>query len=162
MKCWGFWNNTHTLSIGSWCHYPMERLLRWNKKYEYRRADPLHAYLGSELVKNKVRNWTGDDRLYYHYSWVRPLDKIARKIARYQKWSGVYTGSYMQEVFLKWRDDPDGCGESTHPWHGGKCCQYSGLHPASVHAIPVYTKSAMSKSVSSAKGTDISGRMWLT
>ena len=134
-----FWNNMETIGTGSWEGYPQERMVKWRKGYSYK--DRTHFSVASPdggHASSKVKTYTGNDKLFYHYAWVRPLEKIQQKVNYYQhqlakEWNdpkGVHS-NYMQDVFLKWRHDPSSV-KATHPRGGGSTTPFAGIHPASI------------------------------
>jgi len=133
-----FWNNVETLGTGQWESYPQERIVKWREGYQYKAPNHLAVSNsdGAE-VANRVPTFYSDEKFFYHYSWVRPIEKIRQKMMYYQhqlkdEWNQkCLSTDYVDNVFLRWRTDPEGVPE-THPRGGGTTCQFSGIHPYEV------------------------------
>ena len=133
-----FWNNVETLGVGSWETYPQERIVKWKKGYRYKAPNHLAVSdaTGKEIV-NRVPTYAGNEKFFYHYSWVRPIEKIQQKMDYYQyqlkeEWGHKnILRNYVDDVFLKWREDPDSVKE-THPRGGGSTAPFGGIHPHEV------------------------------
>lgn len=139
MQYYLFWNNMETLGTGSWEGYPQERMVKWKRGYSYK--DKTHFSVAAENgghASSKVKTYHGQDKLFYHYAWVRPLHKIKQKVDYYQhqlaqEWSdpkGV-NSNYFQDVFLKWRESPSNV-KATHPRGGGGTIPFAGIHPSPI------------------------------
>lgn len=133
-----FWNNIETVGTGSWDQYPQERLVKWKNGYHYK--SPNHLFVvdkNGQRVNKTVPTYSGRERLFYHYSWVRPLNKIKQKLEYYniqlrEEWGkNDIAKNYIEDVFLKWRNDPKSV-RSTHPRGGGGACPFAGIHPYEV------------------------------
>ena len=82
--------------------------------------------------------------MFYHYSWVRPVEKIRQKLAYYSFQSGnTQAESYVDNVFLKWRTDPESVEGMTHPMKGGKTESFKGVHPHGVQKLIDEARSAL-------------------
>lgn len=134
-----FWNNMETLGTGSWENYPQERIVKWRAGYKF--AAPNHLEVSNSSgrpVSEKITTYQGKDKMFYHYAYVRPLEKIKQKIDYYkyqlsQEWGdkrGVLE-NYIKDVFLKWRSDPRSVS-ATHPRGGGSFCKFAGIHPYNI------------------------------
>jgi len=141
MQFYLFWNNMYTLGTGNWMSYPQERVVRWKKGYCYNGNNHLNVDSGkNSLVCQSVPTYRGHEKLFYHYSWVRPIEKIRQKIEYYQQQlanevsSNIPNPNYVDEVFLKWRKTPTKVQE-THPRGGGSTTPFIGLHPASIERL---------------------------
>lgn len=136
MQFFLFWNNVHTLGIKKWEQFTQERIVKWKKGYGYRGQNHLHVsdHTGV-LVKNIVPCWQGKEKLFYHYSWIRPIEKIRQKLAYYKHQSGNDNDQYVDNIFLQWRKNPEMVGKRTHPMGGGECVPYVGTHPAGVQKL---------------------------
>lgn len=134
-----FWNNVNTLGIGSWEEYPQERIVKWKHGYHYKNPNHLAVTAANGVeVAQQVPTYNGSDKLFYHYSWVRPLEKIKQKMRYYQiqlanEWQriGEVNDNYFDDVFLKWRTNPNSISY-THPRGGGSYCEFGGIHPYEV------------------------------
>ena len=126
---WTFWNQIDVLGTDTWDKCSQECVVRWKKGYEYVNGDHQHVRIGTTLVKDTVSCWKGNDRLFYHYSWVRPLEKIRQKLVYYEQQTGVKTEGYLENIFLKWRKTPQNFNGPTHPCTGGRYSTHHGLHP---------------------------------
>lgn len=136
MQFWLFWNNMHTLGVGKWETFPQERVVKWKKGYDYRNGSHLHVLdEKGRLVKNIVPCWHGDEKLFYHYSWVRPIEKIRQKLTYYKHQTGNDNDKYVDDVFLLWRKSPNSVSNKTHPMGGGGVAPFNGLHPGSVQKL---------------------------
>jgi len=139
MQFYLFWNDVDTLGTGAWEQYKQERIVKWKEGYYYRRPNHLHVSCSFGLVKDQVRCYQGEERLFYHYAYVRPIEKIQQKIDYYvhqlrEEWKdprGIEQ-NYVRDIFLKWRLDPTSVG-FTHPRGGAsKARPFFGMHPKSV------------------------------
>ena len=72
--------------------------------------------------------------MFYHYSWVRPIEKIKQKREYYKHQSRNKNDSYLDEVFIKWRTDPKSV-VATHPMGGGGAAPFEGIHPESIQKL---------------------------
>lgn len=136
MQFWLFWNNMQTLGTGSWERYPQERVVRWAEGFGYRNGNHLHvSNANGDLVSSIYPCWRGDEKLFFHYSWVRPLEKIRQKREYYKHQSGNKNDTYVDEVFLKWRKDPHSVIGQTHPMGGGNFKPFEGVHPPGVQKL---------------------------
>jgi GT2 family glycosyltransferase len=136
MQFWLFWNNVNTLGTGSWQLYPQERIVKWGTGYHYKKGQHLHvANRGGRLVKTTMPTWQGSEKLFYHYSWVRPIEKIMQKQLYYKYQSGIDQTGYIDDVFLKWREDPEAVRGKTHPKQGGDWTEFPGIHPPQVQKL---------------------------
>ncbi|MHA1949713.1 MAG: glycosyltransferase family 2 protein [Candidatus Thorarchaeota archaeon] len=137
IQFWVFWNNVHTLGTGVWEQYPQERIVHWKPGFKYRGKNHLHVSTESgRLIKDIYPTFKGKEKMFYHYSWVRPIEKIAQKLEYYKHQSGnTKAPSYVDDVFLKWRTDPDSVQGKTHPMRGGKTEPFPGVHPESIQEL---------------------------
>lgn len=135
MQFWVFWNNVNTLGTGKWQTYPQERMIRWRKDYHYHGKNHFHVHNSSgKVVHKNVKTWQSDEKMFYHYSWVRPIEKIRQKLEYYKYQAGINNDRYVNDVFLKWRNDPNAIKE-THPMGGGGFAAFEGTHPAQVQKL---------------------------
>jgi GT2 family glycosyltransferase len=137
MQFWLFWNDMWTNGTGTWGNYPQERLVHWKEGYGYRKNNHLNVSNASgKPVNSIVPCWRGSDKLFYHYSWVRPVEKIRQKLAYYKYQSGnTQAETYVDNVFLKWRKDQKSVQGKTHPMGGGGTEPFQGIHPAGIHRL---------------------------
>jgi len=130
-----FWNNVNTIGTGSWERYPQERVVKWKKGYGYRGRNHLFVTNEKKELVHTVRPcWKGSEKLFYHYSWIRPTEKIEQKREYYKYQSGNKHDTYVEKIFLKWRDDPKSISH-THPMGGGGYERFNGIHPIQVQAL---------------------------
>lgn len=144
MQYYLFWNNVNTLGTGAWENdYPQERIVKWRDGYHYRQ--PNHLFVSSAdgtEVRKKVRTFNGGEKMFYHYAYVRPLHKIRQKIDYYihqlrEEWKqkDAILEKYVDDVFLKWREDPAAV-KKTHPRGGVSGTAYfTGIHPKGVSKL---------------------------
>ena len=135
-----FWNNFETLGTGIWEDFLQTKAVRWQAGYHYRdHNEPCDAAgrpLGS--LPNR-RTWPrptggGEERLYAHYSWVKPIAKLRAKAAYYEHQPGSaerMRPNYIDDVFLPWRENPPAIVQQlgTHPFGGGGAARFDGTHP---------------------------------
>jgi len=135
MQFWLFWNNINTLGKGAWEKYPQERMVKWGEGYKYRGRNHLFVSNGrNELVHTLGNTWSGSEKLFYHYSWVRPIEKIRQKLFYYKFQSGNNNDAYVDNVFLKWRTDPKSV-KATHPMGRGSATKFNGCHPPEIRQL---------------------------
>ena len=136
MQFWLFWNNVDTIGTGNWGNYPQERIVRWQPGFEYKNGNHLHvSAFDGRLAKSLYPTWKGDQKMFYHYSWVRPIEKIQQKLFYYKYQSGNNNDQYVDNVFLKWREDPESVRGKTHPMGGGDFQEFPGIHPKCVQEL---------------------------
>ena len=136
MQFWLFWNNMNTMGTGKWDNYPQERIVKWHSGYEYKGSNHLHVAMGNgELAKGTRPCYNGNEKLFYHYSWVRPIQKIRQKLLYYKYQSGNNNDIYVDDVFLKYRENPEAVIGKTHPMGGGEFKEFNGIHPKSIQKI---------------------------
>lgn len=134
---WVFWNDMNTIGTGAWEKYPQERVVRWKNGYHYHGKNHLHVANGAgQLVRSIVPTFSDPEKIFYHYSWVRPLEKIRQKLYYYKFQSGNNNDSYVDDVFLKWRENPASVAGKTHPIKpGGGAEPFPGIHPESIQKL---------------------------
>ena len=130
---WLFWNNLETIGTGTWDQYPQERLIKWKKGYHYQNHLHVSDSTGA-LVKNMRPCWRGSEKLFYHYSWVRPTEKIRQKRDYYKYQSKNTNDTYVDDIFLKWREYPT-LVKYTHPMGGGSYKEFKGIHPSQIQDL---------------------------
>lgn len=136
LNFWTFWNNVNTIGTGVWDNYPQERIVKWQKGYHYSGKNHLFVSdVNNNLVRNKVKTFSGKERLFYHYSWVRPLQKIKQKRDYYKFQSGHSGDHYLESIFLEWRKNPSKIEGNTHPFGGGGTEEFKGIHPIQVQKL---------------------------
>jgi GT2 family glycosyltransferase len=137
MQFWLFWNNMNTIGTRKWEQYPQERVVKWKQGYAYRGKNHLHvaANKSGHLAKSVAPTWSGKEKLFYHYSWVRPIDKIRQKLYYYKYQSGNNNDQYVDDIFLAWRDNPETVRGKTHPMGGGDWAEFPAIHPRSIQEL---------------------------
>jgi GT2 family glycosyltransferase len=135
MQFWLFWNNMNTIGTGKWSSYPQERVVRWKEGMAYRGTNHLHVSMADgKTARSVLPCWKGREKMFYHYSWVRPIDKIRQKLYYYKYQTGNNNDYYVENVFLKWRDNPTSVG-GTHPMGGGGWDKFPGIHPTGIQKL---------------------------
>lgn len=136
MQFWCFWNDVHTIGTGKWDQFHQERVVRWHPGFGYKNKNHLHvSAFDGRMAKSVYPTWKGEQRLFYHYSWVRPIEKIRQKLYYYKHQSGNNNDAYVDDVFLKWREDPNSVEGKTHPMGGGGFASFPGIHPKQVQEL---------------------------
>lgn len=130
MQFWLFWNNLQTIGNGNWDNFRQERIVKWKQGYKYS-SNHLFVSHNNSLVKDVRPCFNGNERLFYHYSWIRPIEKIRQKLNYYVYQTGLKNINYVDDVFLKWRENPSLVNE-THPMGGGGTERFRGIHPQAV------------------------------
>ena len=125
-----FWNDFDTVGTGKWDEYRQAKIVRWRKGYHYRDHNcPSNA--AGELIMQTRSALHVDEKLFHHYSWVKPLEKLRAKADYYTYQVGGVRKDYIDKVFLAWREDPKGVVKKygTHPYGGGGVTKFLGKHP---------------------------------
>jgi len=136
IQFWLFWNDMNTLGTGKWQQYPQERLVHWQKGYCYKNNHLHVSNAHGKLVNSIQPCYRGNEKLFYHYSWVRPVEKIRQKIEYYKHQSGIKQSlDYVDDVFLKWRNDSNSVQGLTHPVGGGGTEPFKGIHPIEIREM---------------------------
>jgi len=128
-----FWNNFQTVGTGVWDNFPQIKVVRWHDGYHYKDHNML-CDKGGNLVASLHRVCSIKEKLYAHYSWVKPLEKLRLKAAYYEQQTGAaerMTKNYIDKVFLPWRSSPKEIELKfgTHPFGGGGTARFAGSHP---------------------------------
>jgi hypothetical protein len=132
LQFWTFWNNINTIGTGKWDKYTQERLVKWKEGYHYLGKNHLYVSTADgRMVRDCVNTYKGKERLFYHYSWVRPLEKIIQKREYYKVQADRSEDDYVENVFLKWREDPNSV-RYTHPFGEGGWETFKGVHPKEI------------------------------
>jgi hypothetical protein len=113
--------------------------VKWKKGYHYEGRNHLSVVDSTNReIAFRVPTYNEEEKLFYHYSWVRPLHKIQQKLTYYdiqlrKEWHqhNPVISRYVDDVFLKWRDNPEEV-LYTHPRGGGETCPFAGIHPYEV------------------------------
>jgi GT2 family glycosyltransferase len=132
------WNKMNVIGTDTWDSFPQERIVKWRPTFKYRGTNHLKVTCeGNRLASDVLSHYQGTERLFYHYSWIRPIEKIRQKIEYYHHQSGslMTTNNYVDNVFLKWRTDPESVIGKTHPMGGGSFAKFKGLHPRNVQEL---------------------------
>jgi len=129
-----FWNNFETVGTGLWDQFPQVKVVRWHEGYHYRDHNCPCDATGRLVSGGKEKRRLIAERLYAHYAWVKPLDKLRKKAAYYERQPGAASRirpRYIDDVFLPWRETPLAIAErfGTHPFGGGGFCAFEGEHP---------------------------------
>ena len=128
-----FWNDVETVGTGVWDDFRQVKAVRWRKGDRYRDHNCPSDARGC-LVTAARRVGDTDERLYAHYAWVKPVEKLRLKAAYYGRQPGArerIRPNYMDEVFLAWRRTPLEVVSrfGTHPFGGGGAEPFLGAHP---------------------------------
>jgi GT2 family glycosyltransferase len=139
---WLAWNDLDTVGTGVWDGFPQQKAVRWREGMTYERDDnvphvdgmPLPSVPGLRVLR------CADERLYWHYSWVGPLEKLRRKAAWYAEKKatrGRVRPDYFDRVFMAWRADPGRVEAElgTHPFGGGGAAAREAPHPPGVRRM---------------------------
>lgn len=136
MQFWLFWNNMNMMGTGKWEQYPQERIVKWHPEYGYKGSNHLHVSMpNGDLVHSRRPCYKGNEKLFYHYSWVRPIQKIRQKLLYYKYQSGNNNDIYVDDIFLKFRENPQAVDGKTHPMGGGNFKEFNGIHPKNIQKI---------------------------
>jgi len=133
-----FWNNFHTLGTSVWNDFLQTKAVKWRRGFKYINHNCPSDASGKLIVRNgQYKKWRSSaEKLYCHYSWVKPLDKLRAKAEYYRHQGGhpPVVGDYIDRVFLAWRDDPQTVERrfGTHPYGAGETEMYKLEHPASI------------------------------
>ena len=133
-----FWNNFHTLGTSVWNDFLQSKAVRWHKGFRYLNHNCPSDTSGKLIVRRDAyRKWrSSNERLYCHYSWVKPLEKLRVKAEYYRHQGGhpAVVKDYMNKVFLAWRQDPAGVEKmyGTHPYGAGETMEFPLRHPKSI------------------------------
>jgi GT2 family glycosyltransferase len=133
LQYWSFWNNINTIGTGAWRGYPQERVIRWQSGFGYY-TNHLFAQNKNKSFAYSNQLWSGQENMFYHYSWVRPIEKIRQKILYYKHQTGGVDTNYVDEIFLKWRETTNDI-PYTHPRGSGGWAPFVGIHPDSIQKL---------------------------
>jgi len=128
-----FWNDFRTVGTGVWDNYPQAKAIRWREGYHYSDHNCPSDANGNLIVHGQGHGLICE-RLYAHYAWVKPIEKLRRKAAYYERQPGArerIRPDYMDRVFLPWRERPLEIAEEfgTHPFGGGGAALFDRKHP---------------------------------
>ncbi len=133
-----FWNNFRTLGTSVWEDFLQVKAVHWKDGFHYVN----HNYPSDEKGKSIVhaghyKKWRSSaERLYCHYSWVKPLEKLRVKAEyyRHQKGHPPVIANYIDKVFLGWRRDPKMIEKKfgTHLYGAGETAQFMVKHPEAI------------------------------
>ena len=128
-----FWRDFDTVGRGHWESFPFaHRVFRYREGMKYEGVSQVII----DADGRPVSKWPGQHferaPLVYHYSWVKPLHKIAAKLDYYRRQcpGSVKFDDYLERVFLAPLDEANKWG--THPMGAGTCEPYEGPHPESI------------------------------
>lgn len=129
-----FWNDFHTLATGPWDGYPQVKVLKWREGYHYRDHNCPSDRTGALVNGPGEKRGLTRERLYAHYAWVKPIEKLRKKAAYYERQPGAANRiqpNYIDTVFLAWREHPLEITQrfGTHPFGGGGAAVFQGEHP---------------------------------
>jgi len=138
---WVIWNNFNTVGTGIWNAFPHRKIVKWRAGYTYKFSH-LHIATpsGQPIFTQpnvKIINCV-QERLYVHYAWVRPLEKIQQKMQYYMQASpDKHRVDYFKEVFLRWRTEPLVVESEmgTHPRGRGGVAAFPAEHPPEVQKL---------------------------
>lgn len=126
-----FWNDLWTLGAGlAWERFSEQRVFRYSPGVSYKNhhgiAEPLPR-------RGPPLDWAP----WAHYAWVRPVANLRRKCEFYVKRDGLTQANYMEDIFLRWREEPEAVesGPGTHLFGGGKTCRFARRHPPQVEKL---------------------------
>ena len=128
-----FWNDFRTVGTGRWADYPQVKAVRWEVGYHYRDHNcPCDGQ--GRVITSIHKPYRTKERLYAHYAWVKPLEKLRAKAAYYERQPGAaqqMRRDYIDKVFLPWRENPKEIETryGTHPFGRGETEQFIGRHP---------------------------------
>ena len=131
-----FWNDFQTVAGGVWLNFPQVKVLRWREGYHYRDHNcPCDKH--GRLVTTLCKPFETNEKLYAHYAWVKPLDKLRAKAAYYERQPGARNRirpNYIDTVFLPFRRKPLEIVRrfGTHPFGGGTAEMFQGKHPGPI------------------------------
>jgi len=138
---WVIWNNFDTVGTQIWDTFPQHKLVKWRAGFNYKTS---HTIIQDEAGRNiqtlsnlKVIDAT-PEKLYVHYAWVRPLEKIRQKVEYYRNANpGFDRRNYYEDVFLAWRRDPERVERElgTHPRGRGGTGPFPREHPPSIKKL---------------------------
>jgi len=128
-----FWNDFDTVGTGVWDKFPQVKAVRWRAGYRYRDHNCPCDAQGRPVTRSGGVCRT-KEKLYAHYSWVKPIEKLRAKAAYYELQPGAserFRKDYIETVFLPWRERPDEIIRryGTHPFGGGGAEHFKGEHP---------------------------------
>jgi len=128
---WSFWNDFRTVGAGRWDAVEQVKVVRWREGDHYRSHTVPCDAAGRPVTMNGRPKLRTGERLFFHYSWVKPVAKLRRKAEYYEQQVGGVTPDYIDRVFLGWRRDPKAVEQrhGTHPFGGGGTTSFTAEHP---------------------------------
>jgi len=126
-----FWNDFSTVARGVWDRFPQIKAVKWREGYRYRDHNCPCDKDGALISRNVYKT---PERLYAHYAWVKPMEKLRQKAAYYERQPGArerFRPQYIDKVFIPWRRDPARIISTfgSHPFGGGTADPFLGRHP---------------------------------
>ena len=133
-----FWNDFYTIGTSVWESFLQTKIVHWREDFKYINHNCPSDSTGKLIVRNPAyKKWRHQgERLYAHYSWVKPVDKLRAKAEyyRHQKGHSPVVSDYMEKVFLAWRTDPKTVEHrfGTHLYGGGETRRFDRAHPDAI------------------------------
>jgi len=133
-----FWNNFNTVGTSVWEDFLQTKVVHWREGFRYVNHNCPSDASGRLIVRNgEYKKWRNrDERLYCHYSWVKPLAKLRAKAEYYRKQPGgpKVVPEYIDRIFLGWRQDPKTVEKrfGTHLYGGGETRHFGHEHPVAI------------------------------
>ena len=129
-----FWNDFLTVGAGVWDEFPQIKMVKWRAGYHYGDHNCPCDGDGRPVVGSVSKRFVTREKLYAHYAWVKPIEKLRRKTAYYERQPGArerMRPDYIDTVFLPWRERPLETVRrfGTHPFGGGGAVVFEGEHP---------------------------------
>ena len=133
-----FWHSKDHIAVDSQWESRMNRICRWRKDFRHSLTDPrgFNYFVDSKGVRVDAPTYKVlelDDRLVYHFAYVKPKRKVQEKL-KYYSTRGI--GEEVKDTWSDWKD-----GMPTQPTHGGgTVTQFNGVLPKAVINHPLLRK----------------------
>jgi len=129
-----FWRDFGTVGVEKWRDFFFNmRCFRVRQGDRYRTHLQVVNAEGTPIDRDPPRRKHHEAvPLAAHYPWVKPLQKIRRKLDYYrgQCRDRPIRSDYLERIFLRWPERPDEINRlGTHPMGGGTCEPWTGRHP---------------------------------